>query len=82
VGCLYCQKACPINKDISQPIEEGPVFSENETALILQGAPKSELPRNAIEKLEMLDMIAYLPVLGRNLSALHEQISVMQISVI
>jgi len=75
VGCLYCQKACPVNKDIPLPIEDGPVFSDNETALILQGTPKSKLPRKAIEKLESLDMIEYLPVLGRNLKVLHEQLS-------
>jgi epoxyqueuosine reductase len=73
VGCLYCQKACPVNKDVPLSIEEGPEFSENETALILQGAPKSELPRNAIEKIESLDMVGYLPVLGRNLKVLHTQ---------
>ncbi|CAB1060317.1 hypothetical protein D1BOALGB6SA_5083 [Olavius sp. associated proteobacterium Delta 1] len=77
VGCLYCQKACPLNKDIPLSIEDGPVFSENETALILQGTPKSESPRNTIEKMESLDMIGYLPVLGRNLKVLHEQLGVL-----
>ncbi len=71
VGCLYCQKACPVNKDVPVSIEEGPEFSEKETALMLQGAPRSEFPQNAIDKLESLDMIEYLPVLGRNLSVLH-----------
>jgi epoxyqueuosine reductase len=70
VGCLYCQKACPVNKDVPMSIEDGPVFSENETAFILQGAPKSEFPQNTIEKIESLDLIGYLPVLGRNLKAL------------
>ncbi len=73
VGCLYCQKACPVNKDIPQSIEEGPVFSENETAVILLGTPKNEVPRNVIQKLKNLDMIEYLPVLGRNLRALQNQ---------
>ncbi len=73
VGCLYCQKACPVNKDIPKSIEEGPVFSENETAVILLGTPKNEVPRNVIQKLKNLDMIEYLPVLGRNLRALQNQ---------
>ncbi len=73
VGCLYCQKACPVNKDIPQSIEEGPVFSENESAVILLGTPKNEVPRNVIQKLKNLDMIEYLPVLGRNLRALQNQ---------
>jgi epoxyqueuosine reductase len=70
VGCLYCQKACPVNKDIPISIVEGPVFSEKETALILQGTPKDEYPQNAVKKFESVDMIYYLPVLGRNLNAL------------
>ena len=73
VGCLYCQKACPVNKDIPKSIEEGPVFSENETAVILLGTPKNEVPRNVVQKLKNLDMIEYLPVLGRNLRALQSQ---------
>jgi epoxyqueuosine reductase len=73
VGCLYCQKACPVNKDVPISIEEGPEFSDKETALILQGKPKDDFPQNTIEKVESLDMISYLPVLGRNLRVLHEQ---------
>jgi epoxyqueuosine reductase len=73
VGCLHCQKACPVNKDIPKSIEEGPVFSEDETALILLGTPKNEVPRHVIQKLKNLDMIEYLPVLGRNLRALQNQ---------
>ena len=26
VGCLSCQKACPVNKDVVQSVKEGPVF--------------------------------------------------------
>jgi epoxyqueuosine reductase len=75
VGCLYCQKACPVNKDLPKSVEEGPEFSEHETALILQHTPKIELPQQSIEKLESLDMIGYLPVLGRNLKVLNEQLN-------
>jgi epoxyqueuosine reductase len=72
VGCLYCQKACPVNKDVIKSVTAGPVFSEEETAFILQGAPLKEVPHAAIQKLEQLDVIEYLPVLGRNLSALSQ----------
>jgi len=71
VGCLYCQKACPINKDIIKSVTEGPVFSEEETDFILQGQTNKMATQNAVKKLESLDLIEYLPVLGRNLSALH-----------
>ena len=72
VGCLYCQKACPVNKDVKKLVKDGPVFSEQETAFILQNAPPKEIPQAVIQKLEQLDMIEYLPVLGRNLIALHD----------
>jgi epoxyqueuosine reductase len=74
VGCLYCQKACPVNKDVVKSVKEGPVFSEKETAFILQGQPQNKVPQHAIQKLESLDMIEYLPVLGRNLKVLHDQL--------
>jgi len=71
VGCLDCQKACPVNKDIFKSITEGPVFSEEETDFIIQNAPLREVPQSTIQKLEHLDMVEYLPVLGRNLRALN-----------
>ena len=70
VGCLYCQKACPVNKDKPNTIVEGPAFSASETDSILQGASNIETPWNVDQKLKKLDMIEYLPVLGRNLDAL------------
>lgn len=73
VGCLYCQKACPVNKDVFKSVKEGPVFSEKETAFILQGQAQNENSQSARQKLESLDMAGYLPVLGRNLRVLHEQ---------
>jgi epoxyqueuosine reductase len=73
VGCLYCQKACPVNKDVFKSVKEGPVFSEKETAFILQDQPENKASKHALKKLESLDMIEYLPVLGRNLRALHGQ---------
>jgi len=71
VGCLYCQKACPANKDILKSLTDGPVFSEEESDSILQNVPLNEMPQTAIKKLEQLDVTEYLPVLGRNLRALH-----------
>ena len=75
VGCLYCQKACPVNKDIIQPIGEGPVFTREETDFILQSSPQTKESQNAIQKLNSLDMIEYLPVLDRNLKALQSQLA-------
>jgi epoxyqueuosine reductase len=71
VGCLYCQEACPVNKNGPKSLKEGPVFSEEETDFILQNVPLKEMPQTAVKKLEQLDVTEYLPVLGRNLRALH-----------
>ncbi len=73
VGCLYCQKACPVNKDYVRLIEEGPVFSEEETAYFLQNISQQKIPQNTFQKLEQLDLIGYLDVMGRNLKVLLEK---------
>jgi epoxyqueuosine reductase len=70
VGCLYCQKACPVNKEFLKLTEEGPVFSEEETSFLLQDTPHGKIPQNIISKLERLDLIEYLDVIGRNLKVL------------
>ena len=46
VGCLHCQKACPVNKNVIQWTEPGPVFTEDETRLILSGMKLEELPHS------------------------------------
>jgi hypothetical protein len=52
-------------------VKEGPVFSEKETAFILQGQPQNKDSQSARQKLESLDMAGYLPVLGRNLKEMN-----------
>jgi epoxyqueuosine reductase len=74
VGCLYCQKVCPVNRDVPKLVKDGPVFSEAETTALLQGKVPNEIPQTAIQKLEQMDVIEYLPVLGRNLMVLHKGI--------
>jgi len=70
VGCLYCQRICPVDKDFLDKIEEGPTFSHQETVSLLQNRPRPEIPEETIAKLEALSMIEYLDILGRNLSVL------------
>jgi len=36
IGCMRCQLVCPVNKNQFTNIVVGPVFSETETALLLQ----------------------------------------------
>ena len=66
-GCLHCQRVCPENRNFLQWIEEKQEFSQEETALLLNGASLSQLPATTVEKLERLDLIGDLDRLPRNL---------------
>jgi len=70
VGCMHCQKACPMNKNMNRNFEEGPIFFEDETNCILRGTPDNHMPKDTIKKLKELDILEYLEVLGRNLKVL------------
>ena len=72
VGCMVCQKVCPVDKSFRKWIVDGPAFSAQETDLIMQSASRDNLSRETAQKLDQLDMIEYLGVLGRNL---HELVS-------
>jgi epoxyqueuosine reductase len=67
VGCMHCQLVCPANKDVRRWVEEGPAFSEEETALLLQGTALGQLPAETAEKLAQSEMAGFLEVLPRNL---------------
>ena len=70
VGCLLCQKTCPVNRKFKNNIVNGPVFSALETELILKETPECELPDETLDKLSQLDIIEYIGHLGRNLQVL------------
>jgi len=70
VGCMVCQKVCPVDKEFRQWVVDGPVFTEAETAAILQGNSSDHWPQSAIEKIAGLDLSGYTKVLGRNLEVL------------
>ncbi len=67
VGCLHCQNICPENKDFMQQIDRREEFSEEETALLLQGVALDQLPDATVRKLRKLDLVEYLNSLPRNL---------------
>lgn len=69
-GCMDCQLACPENKPFWGWIEGREEFSEEETALFLQGVEREELSDETLAKLERLDIVADLGILPRNLRAL------------
>ncbi len=67
IGCLYCQRACPQNKEFLHWVEERVEFSQEETALLLQGVALDQLPPALAKKLEQSSMVELLDVLPRNL---------------
>jgi len=67
VGCMRCQRVCPQNKEVIQWTGEEEEFSEEETALLLEGVPYDKLPATAQRKLERLSLVDYLDSLPRNL---------------
>jgi epoxyqueuosine reductase len=72
IGCLKCQVCCPMNRSQLTYIETGPSFSEEETMLLLDTVPSSQLPKALSRKLEPFDLTDYLDVIPRNLKSLLE----------
>jgi epoxyqueuosine reductase len=70
VGCLYCQRVCPLNKPFLQWIEDKAEFSEEETALLLEVASPERLSAITIKKIKDIYCWEYINVLGRNLNLL------------
>ena len=70
VGCMLCQKACPQNKEFVNWVEDGPQFSEEETALVLQGVALDHLPADTSAKWKHLGLDEDYDIYPRNLRAL------------
>ena len=70
IGCMICQKVCPVNQDIVDCHEPGGEFTEEETDILLQGIPFAEMPRSLKEKLKATDLAAIADILPRNLKAI------------
>jgi epoxyqueuosine reductase len=70
LGCMRCQSVCPENKAVLSWVEEKAEFTEEETHLLLSGAPHNSLLAGMAESLRRLDILDDLPVLARNLSIL------------
>jgi len=66
-GCMRCQRACPLNKQFLDWIGEEEEFSEEETALLLNGASRDKLSEETVRKLAHLDVLDDLGILPRNL---------------
>lgn len=67
-GCLRCQRVCPIDKAFLKWIEDREEFSEQETAMLLEGTSREKLPPETVKKLQHLSILDDLDRLPRNLS--------------
>ncbi|MFX1352187.1 MAG: epoxyqueuosine reductase, partial [Promethearchaeota archaeon] len=67
VGCLYCQRVCPENKEFINWIEKGAEFSEEETTILLKRMPLNQLPDSLLQKLRKYSLVDYMDVIPRNL---------------
>ncbi|MEW5784540.1 MAG: 4Fe-4S double cluster binding domain-containing protein [Bacillota bacterium] len=70
VGCMVCQDVCPANRGSLDNMIDAGSFSEEETALLLEGCPPDLLPAATREKLDRMELLDYSVVLSRNLKAL------------
>jgi epoxyqueuosine reductase len=75
IGCMQCQDLCPLNKDLVDWVVPGEEFSEEETQMILEMVPSSELPKSTVSKLKSIYMMEQYEILGRNLLALIRKLS-------
>jgi epoxyqueuosine reductase len=69
IGCLRCQRVCPVNVPLFGQEQEGPVFTEEETAALLQGGTAESLPGPLRERLEEWVLDDWLDLFPRNLGA-------------
>jgi epoxyqueuosine reductase len=67
---MRCQLVCPVNKNQFTNIVAGPVFSETETALLLQKIQLDALPDETRRKLSAIAMDDSYDVMARNLDLL------------
>jgi epoxyqueuosine reductase len=70
MGCMRCQEVCPEDKDRWGTYQPGEAFDEDETALLLTGPRREDLPSALEAKLLQLELLDDLSILSRNLRAL------------
>lgn len=70
IGCMICQDVCPENPPSVRRTVHVATFSAEETELVLQTAPKENLHKKTLEKLELVGLADDYKLLSRNLKAL------------
>jgi epoxyqueuosine reductase len=59
IGCLRCQVVCPENLRFRRWVEDGWEFSEDETALLLEGVTGATLPPSVRGKLDAMGLLEF-----------------------
>ena len=67
IGCLRCQRVCPQNRNFLNWIEGKIEFSKDETALLLNGVHRDQLPSETAKKMQYLNLLEGIDILPRNL---------------
>jgi epoxyqueuosine reductase len=67
IGCMLCQRVCPVNRDFLGWIEGKEEFSEEETSLLIEGVKMDKLSTTTVEKLKRLDFVRFYDKFPRNL---------------
>lgn len=70
IGCLYCQKFCPLNRQFDDYIVDGPVFSKDETDRILNGKSDDSVAPEIRAKLDRPGLHYDVKIVARNLRLL------------
>jgi epoxyqueuosine reductase len=66
-GCMRCQRACPVDEQFLNWVEDEEEFSEEETAMLLEGTSREKLPEETARKLAHLSILDDVDILPRNL---------------
>lgn len=70
VGCLHCQRVCPVDKGVFQRVEDKGAMSGEDADRLMSGASRDELSDAGIQLIEQLGLMEYYNRLGRNLKML------------
>jgi epoxyqueuosine reductase len=70
IGCLYCQKFCPLNQEFDEYIEESSVFSNVETEQILSAESNDSVTPEILAKLDKPGLHYDIKIVARNMRLL------------
>ncbi|MBP7175349.1 MAG: hypothetical protein KBA53_03880 [Thermoclostridium sp.] len=68
--CLRCQESCPMNKGHLDRMEQPVVFSEEETAMLLEGKALESFCESTRQKISILGLDRWYTAIPRNIRAL------------